>query len=110
MLSHYLMLAAGALTITTVPAPIVPASSGATPAGALDVAHMTGKQIREYNTNLQRSDPGYIRCISQDQIGSLVQAIYVCHTNRQWTELEEIANKDARDTVEAMNRQSTNGR
>lgn len=107
MLSHYLMLAAGVLTITTTPAPT---AAPAPAAGMVDPAHMTGKQIREYNANLQRSDPNYIRCVSQEQIGSLVQTNYVCHSNLEWTRLEEIANKNARDTVDSMSRQSSNGR
>ena len=103
MIVQYALLAAGALTITTVPAAPVPT-------GPVDPAHMTGKEIRAYNANFDRKDPQYIRCVSQEQIGSLVQTNYICRTNRQWKEVEETANKDARDTVEAMNRQSTNGR
>ncbi|MBS0255613.1 MAG: hypothetical protein JSS36_10525 [Proteobacteria bacterium] len=105
MFLPFLLLAATPLTVTVTP---VPASAPA--AAPVDPTHMTGKQIREYNANLQRSDPNYIRCVSQEQIGSLVQSNYVCHTNRQWTEIEEAANKNARDTVDAMSRQSTNGR
>ena len=107
MLSHYLMLAAGALTITTTPAPT---TTPVAATGAIDPMRMTGKQIREYNANLQRNDPNYVRCVNQEQIGSLVQTNHVCHTNLEWTRLEEIANKDARDTVDAMSRQSSNGR
>lgn len=104
MIFHYLVVAAGALTITTT---LAPASA---PAGPVDPANMNGKQIHEYNSHLQRSDPNYIRCVHQEQIGSLVATNYICHTNKQWAELEDTANKNARDTVDAMNRQSTNGR
>ncbi|MBS0255614.1 MAG: hypothetical protein JSS36_10530 [Proteobacteria bacterium] len=105
MLSHYLVIAAGALTVTTTP---VPASAPVVV--PVDPQHMTIREIRAYNALLPRSDPAYIRCIHQEQIGSLVQTNYICHTNREWARLEDIANQNARDSIDAMSRKSTNDR
>jgi hypothetical protein len=68
---------------------------------------MSQKEIREFNAQLSRDHPFYIRCVKSDEIGSLARKTYSCRTNQQWKVANEIGNQNARDTVEAMTSKAT---
>lgn len=50
---------------------------------------MSRAEIRAHNAQLAKSDPFYIRCERQEEIGSLVARKTVCRTNRQWAALDK---------------------
>jgi len=66
-------------------------------------AVMTRAEIRTYNAGLPREHPGYIRCKSSEETGSLVKKAASCRTNAEWRRVEDSANEDARDLIEAIN-------
>ena len=70
---------------------------------------MTGSQIREYNSHLDRDHPNYIRCVRVEETGSLVRKRPVCKTNQQWGDVDEAGNREARDIADAMRSKATAG-
>ena len=70
---------------------------------------MTGSQIREYNSHLDRDHPNYIRCTRVEETGSLVRKRAVCRTNQQWAIADEAGNREARDISETMRSKATAG-
>lgn len=70
---------------------------------------MTGSQIREYNSHLDRDHPNYIRCVRVEETGSLVRKRPVCRTNQQWAAADEAGNREGRDIADAMRAKATAG-
>lgn len=66
-------------------------------------AVMTRAEIRTYNASLPPEHPGYIRCKRSEETGSLVKKTASCRTNAEWRRVEDGANEDARDLIEAIN-------
>jgi hypothetical protein len=67
-----------------------------------DPRRMTPSAIRAHNTGLARKDPNYIRCVRQDETGSLVKKTVSCRTNAQWDAAFKDGNDNAHETYEAM--------
>ncbi|WP_226016197.1 hypothetical protein [Novosphingobium sp. FKTRR1] len=74
-----------------------------------DPRRMTQSAIREHNTGLDRKDPNYIRCVREDETGSLVKKSVSCRTNAQWDASFKDGNQNAHDTYEAMRAKTMNG-
>jgi len=66
-------------------------------------AVMTRAEIRTYNASLPRVHPGYIRCKRTQKTGSLARKVVICRSNAEWRRVEDGANEDARDMIEAIN-------
>ncbi|MFO1255037.1 MAG: hypothetical protein U1E37_05140 [Sphingomonadaceae bacterium] len=79
------------------------AESAAQAGGAVliepDPSGMSQKEIREFNAQLPRSHPFYIRCIKSDETGSLARKVVSCRTNRQWEVAYTVGNQEARDAA-----------
>ena len=69
---------------------------------------MTAAEIRAYNAALTRDDPAYIRCVRVLETGSLVKKRTSCRTNSEWRRVYDIANQDARDTVDYVQSHQSN--
>lgn len=69
---------------------------------------MSRSEIRAFNAKLSRDHPYFIRCVAQEEVGSLVKKNYSCRTNQQWAQADKIGNQNARDTMEAMASKATN--
>lgn len=83
-------------------------ATAATPASEVRGPHqMTRAEIRTYNATLDRSDPAYIRCKREQEIGSLVRVRMTCRTNEQWRRVEQDENDTAREIVDRV--QTANG-
>lgn len=81
---------------------------------AVDVAEpdpraMSRSEITAFNAKLDRAHPYYIRCVRTLETGSLVKKSYSCRTNEKWEVAERTGSQNARETVEAMQKSSTNG-
>lgn len=63
---------------------------------------MKPSQIREYNRNLPRDHPNYIRCTTSEETGSLVKKQSTCRTNQEWSRLLAQSNDEARAMTESM--------
>lgn len=70
---------------------------------------MSRSEISKFNEKLSRTHPYYIRCVRAEETGSLVKKTYSCRTNEKWEIAERIGSQNARETVEAMQKSSTNG-
>lgn len=70
---------------------------------------MSRSEITKFNAKLDRTHPYYIRCVRNLETGSLVKKSYSCRTNEKWEVAERTGSQNARDTVEAMQKSSTNG-
>lgn len=70
---------------------------------------MSRSEITKFNEKLSRTHPYYIRCVRSEETGSLVKKAYSCRTNEKWEISEKVGSQNARDTVEAMQKASTNG-
>lgn len=64
-----------------------------------DPKAMTQKEIREFNAQLPRNHPHFIRCIKSDETGSLAKKTMSCRTNRQWELAYKQGNQEARDAA-----------
>lgn len=69
---------------------------------------MTSREIAEFNTGLQVSDPVFITCRRIEITGSLVKKARVCRTNNEWRIVSDKGNQNVRDTIDAMSKGSTN--
>lgn len=81
---------------------------------AVDIAEpnpreMSRAEITKFNAQLDRTHPYYIRCVRTLETGSLVKKSYSCRTNEKWEIAERTGSQNARETVEAMQKSSTNG-
>ena len=70
---------------------------------------MTSTEIAAFNEGLAKNDPNYITCRKQMKTGSLVRKARVCHSNAQWREVSATGNQAARDEINRMTPQGTNG-
>lgn len=70
---------------------------------------MKVSQIREYNKNLAKDHPAFIRCESQPVTGSLAMRTKICRTNKEWARIQMEGNAAAREMLDSLNRGSTNG-
>lgn len=61
---------------------------------------MTRSEIRAYNAKLPLGHPASIRCVSQEETGSLVRKKTKCRTLAEWRRVEDVANTDAHDIVD----------
>lgn len=73
-----------------------------------DPRRMKPSEIRAHNATLDRKDPNFIRCVAQEETGSLVKKTVSCRTNAQWAKSFKENNQNARDTYEAMTSKSWN--
>lgn len=87
----------------------VPATAAAADIAEPDPREMSRSEIAKFNEKLSRTHPYYIRCVRAEETGSLVKKSYSCRTNEKWEIAEKVGNQNARDTVEAMQKSSTNG-
>lgn len=69
---------------------------------------MSQKEIRAFNSQLPRNHPYYIRCVSEEETGSLARKTYSCRTNQQWELAGRIGNQNARETYDAMTSKAAN--
>ena len=69
---------------------------------------MSSSEIRDFNANLPREHRYYIRCVKSADTGSLVKRNLRCRTNEQWQMADDTGNRNARDTVEAMQSKANN--
>ena len=104
MFSLLLLLAAGDTASAQAPDQ---AAGQAKPAIAAPVVEpdpktMNQREIRAYNATLPKNHPFYIRCVSSLETGSLAKRLYSCRTNRQWANADDVGNRNARETYEAM--------
>lgn len=60
------------------------------------------EKIRENNAKLPHDDPAYIRCVREEETGSLIKARAICRTNAEWRRTDDIGNNNARGFVDAM--------
>lgn len=67
-----------------------------------DPRRMKPAEIRAHNAALDRKDPNYIRCVVQEETGSLVRKNVSCRTNKQWAMSFKDNNQNARDTYDSM--------
>jgi hypothetical protein len=103
------MILAMLLLITPpLPAEAVPVANPAAPP-AMQAAEiepnpkkMSQSAIRAHNADLPRDHRYYIRCVKQEEIGSLVKRNLSCRTNQQWSAAEDAANNEARDIADEM--------
>jgi hypothetical protein len=70
---------------------------------------MKPSEIRDYNSRLTPDHPNYIRCARVEETGSLVRKTRVCRTNQEWARIEGAGNREARETVENLQKGWTNG-
>lgn len=108
MFSLLLLLAAGAAdTAQATPAPTA-APAVATTLVEPNPKVMSQREIKAFNATLpSKSHPFYIRCVSSLEIGSLAKRLYSCRTNRQWDLSDQAGNRNARETIEAMQSKAT---
>jgi hypothetical protein len=69
---------------------------------------MTQREIKAFNASIPKDHPFHIRCVSTVEIGTLAKMNYSCRTNRQWALADDVGNRNARDTYEAMQGKATN--
>jgi len=69
---------------------------------------MSQKEIRAFNAQLSRDHPFYIRCVRQEEVGSLVKRTYSCRTNDQWREAQDKGNQEVRDLADKMASKAAN--
>lgn len=70
---------------------------------------MTPTQITDYNASLSASDPLFIKCVRQENPGSMVKR-RVCRTNADWDQRAASATQEARDIIDKVNlNHSTHG-
>ncbi|WP_226016198.1 hypothetical protein [Novosphingobium sp. FKTRR1] len=74
----------------------------AAPAADFDPRRMKPSEIRTHNASLDRKDPNFIRCVAQEETGSLVRKSVSCRTNAQWASSFKDNNQNARDTYDSM--------
>ncbi len=74
-----------------------------------DPKAMNQREIRAFNSHVDRSHPFYIRCVSTIETGSLSKRNYSCRTNRQWRIAEETGNQNARETYQSMQSKAASG-
>lgn len=87
----------------------MPATAAAADIAEPDPREMSRSEISKFNEKLDRTHPYYIRCVRTLETGSLVKKSYSCRTNEKWEISEKVGSQNARDTVEAMQKSSTNG-
>lgn len=79
----------------------------AAPAQSLAVAKvptaMTRSAIRAYNAKLPPDHPASIRCVKEEETGSLVRKKTKCRTHAEWRRVEDVANNDAHDIIDNVN-------
>lgn len=78
-------------TQTAADAAAVPASDAATAAGTAQAVKITDK-----------NHPDYVRCRSEQVIGSLAKRKKTCLTNREWEEIARTGNRGTRDIVDSQ--------
>ena len=64
---------------------------------------MTRSEIRAYNAQLPPGHPASIRCVNDEETGSLVRKKTKCRTLAEWRRVEDVANGDARDIIDNVN-------
>lgn len=70
---------------------------------------MTPTQITDYNASLSATDPLFIKCVRQENPGSMVKR-RVCRTNADWDQRAASASQEARDIIDKVNlNHSTHG-
>lgn len=69
---------------------------------------MTQREIKAFNASIPKDHPFHIRCVRTVDTGSLVRGSYSCRTNRQWALADDAGNRNARETVEAMQGKAVN--
>ena len=105
MLSLLLLLAAADTANAQAPDQAKPPI--AAPVVEPDPKTMNQREIRAYNATLPKNHPFYIRCVSSLETGSLAKRLYSCRTNRQWAAADDVGNRNARETYEAMQGKAT---
>lgn len=70
---------------------------------------MKASQIREYNKDLAKDHPAYIRCEVRTVTGSLAVQKKTCRTNKEWARIQLEGNDAAREMLDSTIRGSTNG-
>ena len=79
----------------------------AAPAQAVEVTKaptaMTRSAIRAYNAKLPPGHPASIRCVNEDETGSLVRKKTKCRTLAEWRRVEDVANNDAHEILDNVN-------
>jgi hypothetical protein len=63
---------------------------------------MKASEIRAYNARLAPDHPNYIRCNRVEETGSLVRKTKICRTNQEWARIEGAGNREARESVENL--------
>lgn len=93
MLTSVLLILAAAPAAGPV---VVPAVATVEP----DAMHMSANEIRAFNATVPLDHPFHIRCRREAKIGSLVDTVRSCRTNRQWAKADQVGNQEARDVME----------
>jgi hypothetical protein len=64
---------------------------------------MTSTEIAAFNKGLVSTHPDYIKCRKIEVTGSLLRKARICRTNEAWVRSSANNNRNARETIEAMN-------
>ena len=111
-------LIAAALSVTVIispalaadPTPVmIKSDAGAKVAPDRMPSLMTSREIKAYNSDIERNHPYYISCRKDVVIGSLARKLRVCRTNEQWQRFSAAGNDESRAIMDDMSRAPSNG-